>query len=67
MGMTHGWRNQGGVPAHAAYTFTPAHGGKVFEESRSLGHVPSNDPATTTKLQALMKRYGYVLVALDWK
>ena len=63
-GTTHGWRNTGTVPARASYTFTPSDGAKFFEESRLLGPM---GPANMEKTIALMKRYGYELVALTWK
>jgi quercetin dioxygenase-like cupin family protein len=65
-GTTHGWKNRGDVPVRASYTFTPSDGAKVFEEARLLGPIPSDNPATMAKFGALMKRYGYELVALEW-
>lgn len=63
-GTTHGWRNTGAVPARASYMFTPSDGAKFFEESRQLGPM---GPANMAKMIALMKRYGYELVALAWE
>jgi hypothetical protein len=66
-GTTHGWKNLGSVPVQASYTFTPSDGAKVFEESRSLGHYPSDNPETMANFQALMKRYSFELVAREWE
>ena len=63
-GTTHGWRNTGTVAARASYTFTPSDGAKFFEESRLLGPM---GPVNMEQTIALMKRYGYELVALTWK
>jgi quercetin dioxygenase-like cupin family protein len=62
-GVTHGWRNTGTIPARASFTFTPADGGKLFEQFRLLGPLT---PENLVKAGPLMKRYGFELVARTW-
>jgi quercetin dioxygenase-like cupin family protein len=63
-GTPHAWRNNGTGPARASYIFNPSDGAKLFEEWRLLGPMR---PAIMGKVMALMKRYGYQLVALTWE
>jgi quercetin dioxygenase-like cupin family protein len=65
-GSVHGWKNRGKAPVRASYLFTPSDGGRVFEEARHLGPIPSANPVTMAKFSVLCKRYGYDLVSLDW-
>ena len=63
-GTQHGWRNQGTVPAKAAYMFAPSRGAAFFEALGELGQpITRVAPAT---LGALSARHGYELVALEW-
>ena len=63
-GAKHGWKNKGTGPARASYFFTPSDGAKFFEESRRLGPM---SPANMVKMGALMKQFGYEMVAFTWE
>ena len=59
-GIAHAWKNSGDAPGRAFFIFTPAEGGKVFEELRLLQiPITSIDPAT---FKRVCRRYGYETV-----